>query len=334
MPPKCHNCKKFIKPVTDPGLCCAGCNKAYHRQCANLSQKELDELEKKQPKGVLWNCQICLTGKRRSSIFNTAQNNSITQAPTTTADQQELSTSQPSLNFRFEELLKEFKLLKTATEKEISDLKQEITQLKAKPPQSPAANQIPVDASSPQSVAVTATTPDHKIIDHHSHLEIRGLPADSPLSLIEAVTSVGVAIGCEVDSSDVTIISSQDKTAIDLKFNNLEKKRDFLLAGKAFNRRKGRLEIEQRQHKFFINEKLSEDKRHLLYNSKRVSSDNGYKFAWIVKGDIHIKRCEGEKSIVIYNERQLHELFPSRLLPECKPIENKNQPCSSSSHKQ
>lgn len=330
MPHKCQKCTNFIKPVNDPGLFCAVCNKAFHRNCANLTQLELNSLESKEVKGVVWKCLGCRAKtKRRSSIFNSVQNNS-SQLTTSASGSQSSPPSQPSLNAKFEDLLKQFQLFKTETEAEIYQLKLEITALKDST-SIPANSQESDNGPVSQSSSSADTSPIQVIPDQLNILEIRGLPAELTPSPFQAAVAVGRLIGCEIDSSEVTCISAHDKATIDLNFSCPNKRRDFLLAGKAFNRKNGRLVIAQRQLKFFVNEKLSDDKRKLLYSAKRLSAAHGYKFAWIVAGNIHIKRTEGEHSFIIHNEQQLSELFSSGILSKCESAENKNQPSTSGS---
>lgn len=311
MPHKCQKCNKFIRHVNDPGLCCVSCSKAFHRECANLTQQELDDLEVRESKGVVWKCiDCCKKNKRRSSaIFNSVNNNSSTSPSTSST-----TTNPPptTLKQQFVDLLKEFQLLKSSTTSEIDLLKQEIIQLKG--PLTPSV--VTPSATLPQQI-ITPQSPADPVTLTEDSLEIRGLPVELIRSPHDTIAAVAVAIGCPLNHSEVSCTSSTDKTLIDIKFTCPRKRSDFLSAGKTFNRNKGRLNILQRQFKFFVNEKLSEEKKRLLYKSKQISSVNGFKFAWISKGDILIKRSEVDSPITIHNERQLNELFPSRLLPEC-----------------
>lgn len=327
MPISCslQTCKSNVTAVRNPGLSCQNCKKYWHYQCAELSADLFQQLTEN--KALAWTCKKC----KRGSIILPAKLDSPAAKPpnTSTSSSSRGSSSNQSVKIPARQQVTIPQVAATTTTQlaeEIVELKnlltaavQRIDQLEAiiKSPSPPYT--IPV---LPQS---TPEVPENS-------LEIRGLPTEANNSPLETAVIVAQAIGCDLDRQEVECTTSIDKTTIDIKFKNPAHKSRFLAAGKFFNRHKGRLDIIGRQFKFFVNEKLSTEKKKLLHKAKVLSSTHGYKFAWIYNGDIHIKRNELEKSIIIQHEQQLDSLFPSRILPEREPTEDQNQQNSLSNH--
>lgn len=299
MPPNCNKCYKFVNRVTD-GLCCVSCTKAFHRKCTNLTQQELKDIENKGFKDVVWKCESCNKDNRRSKLFNSAMKNSSQSSSSSSYHSTALKLPPQTLQKQFKNLLKEFQQLKRITLSEIHELKQEIIQLKL--------SQISTD-DQPQQINSVPPSPVEGVTNTDHFLEIRGLSLDLNRSPFETAFMVANAIGCSLSSSEVTCTTPADNSHINIKFICPKKREDFLMAGKSFNRFNSRLVIERKEFKIFINEKLTDEIKKLLFKSKRLALANGFKFAWIVNGKVLIKRSERDIPIVVQNEQHLNMLF-------------------------
>jgi hypothetical protein len=162
-------------------------------------------------------------------------------------------------------------------------------------------------------------------------LEIIGITVQESSNLPVILKTIGENIKCLIWPSDIKKIyshkitrnnTSQDKIVVE--FSNQLKKEEFLKAGRKFSKQGISLSLpDQLCRKIFVNQELPHHKKFLLYNTKEFAKFNGYKFVWIHKSQILLKRNESATPIYVRSLDDLpsDNVEAAGLLPEHQRIE-------------
>lgn len=280
----CVKCKKNVTEVRSPGLSCSACNKFFHFTCINIdndTSKNISNL------GLSWSCASCRQkpSNRRSTIIPGDFIGVV-------------SSDHESVEKRLEDIIAEFKLYKQSTDEKIAALEQQlhINQLKA--------SSI---VESVQTVQEKADSLERVTLE--KVLEIQGIPEAELENPIQAAQLIAEAIDSNIAGDfDCTTTGSTTKKTLSIRFSSKTSRDAFLVAGKRFNRLKKRINIRNEEHKIFVNEALSKFQKKLLYNAKGFVRERGYKCAWFVNGNVHIKRSDTAHPVVIRSQSQLNDL--------------------------
>lgn len=334
MPNSCVKCKKNVTEKRNPGLSCVICSKYWHSLCAELSDKALKDLIDNK---FSWTCKGC---KRRSIILPTPVSSTSITAPEQNSSSASTSNnlsakrtssssnitkankSPDSNQFLADKLLKLENLLTTALQR-IDQLEAQLTL---------AANKSQVTESlteKVQKLEVKTATIDKQLND--DILEIQGLP-DSALQLpLISVVAVGKEIGCEISEADLTCVPSCTASRISITFKSKAKRRNFLIAGKNFNKDKKKFQHSQQSYRIHVNEVLSENQRSLYRQTKAFANANNFKFVWVgLTGTIYLKKSEGHTPHLIFSSDSLNKIQNEIILPELPRTENESATMSTS----
>jgi hypothetical protein len=164
------------------------------------------------------------------------------------------------------------------------------------------------------------------------NLEIQNLPTSSLEDPLGAAIHVGEAIGCPVSEFDFKVKPSCDRKRLRLSFNSKLLRKQFLLAGKEFNRNHRRLSVGSHSHKIHVNEELSNTQRRLFEKAKSYKVTHQFKFLWFgSSGQLLIKKDENSPLHVI---ESLDTLNDENLLSKYERPQNESSGGPSSSHAQ
>lgn len=318
----CHSCKRNVTKVYFPGLSCVDCNHYWHFQCADISEKASKELTEN---NFSWTCKKC---KRRSNILpGPSLNSSTTVAPSSTVStQSSSSTAKINKSSKSNEL-------KSSTASSTKQLADKITKLE----DLLTAALIRIDSletkigekaqltenltAKVQSIESTTNLIEKQLND--DILEIQGLPdsaLDNPLSPIIAISE---AIGCVISEEDLACLPARDSNKVCITFKSKATRKNFLIAGKRFNRNKQKLSLDQQSHRIHINEILSESQKKLYRETKAFASANNFKFVWVgLSGKIFLKKGEGEQPLIISSTLSLNNISNEAVLSELQGIAN------------
>lgn len=140
-------------------------------------------------------------------------------------------------------------------------------------------------------------------------LEIQGLPSSALENPSASLSAVGIAIGCPLIPEDLKDPPIRISSRLSLSFKSPAKRREFLVAGKSFNKNKDRFIWDNRNHRIHINEELSASQRDLFRETKSFARNNNLKFVWVgLSGQIFLKKDENHIPIVIHSSSVLHDV--------------------------
>lgn len=301
----CAKCKKNITPIQNPGLSCCNCHKNFHYQCAGLDKVKFTHIvtDKSQ-----WACQC--SSKRRSTIFaqlplqpdnsgevDSTGNNTLTP-PAAPAPSEIAERSVQDRIKDLESLLTPALLKIDRLESQIKEQSELITSLRKEV----------------EGIESTTSSIERSLVD--DNLEIRELPAEALEDATATVIAIGTQIGCPLNDTDFSINPARDSKIIRVTFSSKIKRRNFLLAGKSFNRAKKRFLSGNSHHRIHVNEELTGHQRRLYHAAKAFRREHNFKFSWFdLNGQLWLKKCEGSIPHLI---RGLSDLSTSNvnLLPE------------------
>lgn len=318
--PPCVKCKVNITQVRKPGFSCDTCKLiSIHASCAAISDATFADIANGKFSWTCNNCKKKQKDRRQSLILPAAAATSLVSSP---------STSSLSTEKLLQDLTVAFNEYKRATDDRIL-LLESLSEEKSQKVESIAASIEKVE---------TSTETLSRLIAEKA-LEIQGVPEGELNNPLKAVQDVGADIGCVISSEDVECEVSRTTTTPVLVVNFVSKsvRRSFLHAGKKFNREKKRIVRLNESHKIYVNEKLTANQKKLLYNTKNFARDFGYQFAWFCNGDVHLKKENLAKLIIVKSQLHLEALAShesERLLPERAGVEIENQRNVSSSQEQ
>jgi Baculovirus FP protein len=317
---KCIECSENITQKQKLGIGCNCCDNAIHFSCLGKLPKTskdpdftVDEFRSGKKS---WSCTQCrkkpASKNRRSSIFPANAASSVSPPPASTETQ-------------LQELIVAFNAYKKLTDDRIAHL-EAVCEVKSQ--------QIASLVSSIESVGEKAEKTARESAE--SSLEIQGIPENELQNPLVAILAIAGDIGCEISPEELTceVSRSGSKPTVVIRFSSKHKRKTFLHAGKKFNRDRKRIRRDETDHKIFVNELLTADQKKLLYNTKAFARDADYRFSWFCNGEVHLKKTDASRLIIIKSQSQLETLSQneaSQLLPERERIENEDRPTSPSS---
>lgn len=284
MPSLCNKCAKNVTDKRFPGLSCANCNKIFHISCANLQQDSFKNIVKNQ---LAWSCSNCKnkSSTRKSGIF-----------PSTSAAQNTQVSAASTNDNLLQDLIDAFNNYRITTDERIKQLENIVAE---------KSQQVEALKESVQKVEVTA----EEIVQQtaSNSLEVQGVPDEELSSPTESVLQIASEIGCALIAQDFdcSTLRSGSKPVIAIKFNSSEIRRNFLHAGKQFNRDKKRVKFANEEIKIFVNEQLTSAQKKLLYNTKSFAREQKYNFAWFCNGVVHLKKQDNSELIIIRSQIDL-----------------------------
>jgi Baculovirus FP protein len=317
---KCIECKQNITQKKKLGIGCNCCNNAIHFSCLGKlpkSSKDADiTVDDIRGGNKSWSCTHCrkkpASKNRRSSIFPANADSSDSPPPASTETQ-------------LQELIVAFNTYKKLTDDRITHL-EAICEVKSQ--------QIASLVSSIESVGEKAEKTARETAE--SSLEVQGIPDSELQNPSDAILAVAGDIGCELSPEEFTceVSRSSSKPTIVINFSSKHRRKNFLHAGKKFNRDRKRIRRDETDHKIFVNERLTADQKKLLYNTKAFARDADYRFSWFCNGEVHLKKTDTSRLIIVKSQTQLDSLTQnetSQLLPERERFANEDRPTSPSS---
>jgi Baculovirus FP protein len=289
--PTCVKCKANITSIRKPGFNCNNCKKVYiHSSCAKVSEETFSDIAAGK---ASWSCAVCKQKERRQSqVF----------PPNATLVPQQSSSSTlavESTENQLQNLIVAFNEYKRETDERILQL------------QSLAASveKVEIKAGKIEQISIERS------------LEIQGIPETDLGDPQKAALDLAIDIGCPVAAQEIEceIDRSSTTPTLVVNFRSKNTRRNFLHAGKRFNREKKRITRHNRSHKIFVNEKLTIEQKRLLYNTKSFAREFEYNFAWFCNGKVHLKKSELSLLIIVSTQQRLEELRQDeleRVLPE------------------
>jgi hypothetical protein len=318
-PPKCKKCNSNITPIRDRGITCSQCEFWYHQHCSGLTLDNFEELYR--DKTPHWFCADCIKKKRdrRSSFIVPKPSAPPSSAPLVPSSTSAVSIEPTDSSVDSQNFIQRLDAIEQSLSEErekVVTLNQRIEELENLIKNNPVTLR-----ENPQN--------------HHTEenfLEIRNLPLHSLVNPTATAIDIGSALGCVISETDVVCKAlNESKGVLELKFHSLEKRANFLEAGKKFNREGQRFVINDQNIKIFVNEKLSSAQKRLHHRALTVSKANGFKFCWWCKGQLYVKRSEFHPPTLIKDERSLEEFFTDLVLSECERVAYQVQPGPSGS---
>jgi hypothetical protein len=177
-----------------------------------------------------------------------------------------------------------------------------------------------------QRLESTSASVEKHLID--DNLEIQNLPEsffDDPLT---TAVELGEAIGCPIAASDLKSIPVVDRKRLRVAFKSKTQRKNFLLAGKQFNRDRKRFA----NRKIHVNEELTTHQRRLFELTQAFKIANGFKFCWFgASGQLLLKKDEGSQLHIIHTADSLNN---ADLLSECQGTPNQNEGVSQQNSQQ
>lgn len=332
MPNSCEKCKKNVTASRNPGLSCFNCNKYWHSGCAELSDKAFQDLTDNK---FSWSCNKC---KRRSNILPAASHSSSLSPSTAIASDQQSQSSKASVSTITQKTRKKAASGATQSTPELvarlEDLLNSallrIDQLETQVGELINKSLLSADLTDKVQSLVSKTASIDKQLNEDT-LEIQGLPRSAlDLPLISVIT-VGKEIGCEISQDDLVSVPVKSASIISISFKSKAKRRNFLIAGKKFNKDKKKVQIDQQSFRIHVNEPLTDHQRKLYRDTKVFASAHNYKFVWVgLSGLIYLKKSEGDIPHSIISSESLKKLSNENLLPELPRPQNKGTAMSSS----
>lgn len=145
--------------------------------------------------------------------------------------------------------------------------------------------------------------------------EIQGIPADVSRNIFETLSSVADQIGYKLNSANIKTCNFKEPThnsaigKLIVEFTSQQIKSEFVEAGKKFTRSRNQIQFNNQHKTVFFNDLLSPHQKKLLYDTKLIAHSHNYKFVWIHKSQILVKKTENSQPIYIKTCEDLHQLF-------------------------
>jgi PHD-finger len=298
----CEACLKSVTLKRNPGISCCNCSKYYHINCVGLTIETAEDIQKN---SLSWSCTKCKSKSRKSQIFPLPSAIDTPDCEPSTS-----SATHPSLESKIKDLFQAFSDYKKATDLRIEHLECE---LKAKD------NILSSVQSTVDHCSLHLDQVSQSLLGNN--LEIQGLPLEALENPAETAVEISKSIGCDLPRQDIDFepISGSSRPRLLLRFHSKILRDSFLKAGKRFNRNKSKFSYKAKNYKIHINEQLTPQQKLLLYDTKALSKEKGYKFAWICNGKIHLKKDENTLPIIIPTKQKLLSVLNDEdvnILPE------------------
>lgn len=292
----CESCKRSVTAVRFPGIDCSVCRNVFHLNCANLDTAKVDFIKEN---SVSWLCPSCDKPSRRSSLI---------VPPTSPTNLDDILQRLQNLEVKNEN-----------NEATITALNEKIVILESL--LSTKSDKISKIEEFRDDYTERVNTLEQLKCDHTA--EIQGLlesEASNPQELVDLIAS---QISCDNDKSSVeNCFFAEKKERLVVTFKTIAAKESFVEAGKKFSRSHKLFTINGSSKKIHINDQLSVSRKRLFYDVKQFAHKNAFKFCWIHKSRILLKKLEQSKPIVIESYQNLSELEErindaNDLLSEC-----------------
>lgn len=286
MPINCHCCKSNITAARKPGVTCAGCQKSFHYNCADITEA----LKQQYSTGEkIFLCSSCAK-KHRNSLSISRLSESPRQATPAPVVPQSSSS---------EDLVAIIKSLQKAVTDLTEQLKKtdaEVAELKAAKNQPPSVSARTTPTSEPKPVLFT----------------INGIPeeeSEETRSIVEKVISAKIAnFKLEAATTVKRLPSKSNKShtiLIGVKKGSQQHK-DIAQARRGPVSTGG--DVGLQCDRIFINESHSTETYNLFRKAKLLKT-KGFKFIWITEGRVLIKKEEGGRTTHIKSKEQLDKLL-------------------------
>lgn len=140
------------------------------------------------------------------------------------------------------------------------------------------------------------------------NVEIQGVPVTDGEDVYELVCTIANHLGCELHPNDIEFchrlrksdkIPNKPPTIIAKLYSRRDK--EAILNGKKENKNltAGDIGFQNLRSKIFVNEHLTASNKNLFWLA-RSTKQLGYKFVWVKRGKIFIKKDEASKTIAIH----------------------------------
>jgi hypothetical protein len=216
--------------------------------------------------------------------------------PTNTAKKQkQQETVEVPTKLDTKSLKTEFESYKSSIASQLESLESQLSDLRSKL-QTLSQNFQTLEADNSDLKNKVESLTDKSV---ESCVEISGIFIEKPDTLPAVIKIIGETIGCPLWPTDLKkfhlkTLSKKNPphNIIVLEFNNQWKKELFLKAGRSFSRSRQTLPLPKDQacDRIFFNQQLTSHKKTLLYNTKEFAKLHNYKFVWIHKSQILLKK--------------------------------------------
>lgn len=280
----------------DGGLKCGGCCDRYHfGSCSGITKKTFRSKGDSWRKA--WQCPSCVRANSKGSkkvedidfaASFAALHSKLDGLMTLKSTVEKIEQSVQVMSDKHDKILEQL----SRHDKEIAALKKRLTGIEKR-------------EHACESEQIVQDIADLEWQSRKLNLEFHGIPVAENEDLLAKVNEVATQINVpHLATSDVVSVhrlpASRDKIpGIIVRFSNQTVKDSFLDKKTELNRSKSN---------FFILENLTKRNRHLLAVAKAWTQNNGYRYAWHRNNKIFVKRIDGDKAIIVRNERDLDSL--------------------------
>lgn len=280
----CAKCKFNVTPKQKPGISCVDCNKPWHWICTGLSTQEQSTIIKK---NLSWTCFTC---KRRSQLHIEPATAVSPSIPSVVPSTSQAATNKSELVGKVAQLERANKRLEDLLSSAIARIDSLEEKLSVK------SAQIDTVSSEVHRIEIAADSIEKNLVD--DNLEVQNLLDSDLEDPLSAATRIGQAIGCPVTASDFKTAPFADRKRLRLTFNSKATRRNFLVAGKQFNRSNKRFS----DRKIHINEELTASQRRLYEATLVFKNTHQFKFCWFgISGQLLLKKDEQSQPHVIHS---------------------------------
>ncbi|KAL4711062.1 hypothetical protein ACJJTC_015238 [Scirpophaga incertulas] len=154
--------------------------------------------------------------------------------------------------------------------------------------------------------------------DHlKKYIEIRNVPKIENENLNEIVTSILKEIDVKIKSEDIIKVyrGGRDSAPIIIKLKEVNQKIDILKAVKSFNLKNKDNKLNSsnlvpgtKAQRIYVSEKLTTKAKTLLSLGKGLIADGYFKYCWISKGTVMLRKEDGLPAIIINSIKDIEKL--------------------------
>ncbi|CAI6352985.1 unnamed protein product [Macrosiphum euphorbiae] len=280
----CGKCRDEL--IKEDGLFCMECKTCFHHYCQGMNDNSFGKMSKNTKSK--WVCSDCKTewNNKKGNQSNSDKNDEIKQL---TDSVKYMSDKFDQFNLTVGKILNEMKELRDQNQKlfeKNEKLSTEVQQLKAK-----------IDELDQKSL--------------ENAVEITGIPImrnEDCKSIVQEI-SEKLEINCDVlKAYRITTKHKTDMKIIAWLSNNNDRNRLVTEAKKnkwAANQYRG----DWPSSKIYINNHLTKFRRLLLWKTKTLAKEKGYKYVWMNSTDILVRKDENTKVTRIYDEIDLNKII-------------------------
>lgn len=146
-------------------------------------------------------------------------------------------------------------------------------------------------------------------------IEIQGIPKVKDENLNEIIAKIGEAFNVAIKTEDIDEIyrienkeNIKRNNPIVVTFGRKCNKEKFLTMRKKRSIYTNELNICETRSQIFINEYLPKKIKELLWKTKQVKIEKGYRFVWVRNGSIYLRKLEKSEAIQINCQEDLQKL--------------------------